>query len=216
MAISASMVKELREKTGAGMMDCKKALVETDGDFEKAVEYLQKKSLAAVGKRADRVAAEGQVGAYIHTGGRIGALVEINCETDFVAIGESFQQLVRDVAMHVAAARPEYLDASEVPADLIERQREIFLAQLEDSGKPANILGRIVDGKIKKWLSEVCLLEQAFVKEPDKTVGQYVTEVAATTKENIRVRRFTCFVLGEGIEKKESDFAAEVAAAAGV
>lgn len=213
MAISAKDVAALRKQTGAGMMDCKKALVECDGDMAKAAEYLQKKNLAAVSKRAGRVAAEGRVGAYIH-GGRIGVLVEINSETDFVGQGEQMGALVKDIAMHVAAANPTYLDDSEIPAEVVAKQQEIFLAQLADSGKPEHILGRIIEGKIKKWKTEVCLLEQPFVKDTDKTVRQHVTEVASVIKENIKVRRFVRFELGEGIEKKQDDFAAEVAAAA--
>lgn len=216
MEISAKVVKALREKTGAGMMDCKKALAESNGDFDLAIEYLQKKSLAAVGKRADKVAAEGQVGAYIHTGGRIGVLVEINSETDFVGRSEQFQALVKDIAMQIAAANPQYLDDSQIPADVVAKQREIYLAQLADSGKPANMLDRIVDGKIAKWKKEVCLVDQPFVKNPDQSISQYIAEVASTIKENIRVRRFVRFELGEGIERHETDFAAEVAAAAQV
>ena len=212
MAISAKQVSELRKSTGAGMMDCKKALLECDGDMGKAAEYLQKKNLAAVAKRSGRVAAEGSVGAYIH-GGRIGVLVEVNSETDFVGRGEAFQSLVRDVAMHIAAANPAYLDDSEIPEATVAKQKEIFLAQMEDMNKPANILERIVEGKLAKWKQEICLLDQPFVKDPDKTVGKYVKETAAVIKENISIRRFVRFELGEGIEKKTDDFAAEVAAA---
>jgi elongation factor Ts len=212
MAISAKQVSELRRKTGAGMMDCKKALVESEGDIGKAEEYLQKKSLAAVGKRSGRVAAEGLVGSYVH-GGRIGVLVEINCETDFVARNEDFQALVKDVAMHIAASSPEYVRASEIPESLIEKKREIFLAQMADSGKPEHILGKIIDGKIRKWKAEVCLEDQAFVKDTDRSVGQVVMDVAGTIKEKIQIRRFSRIELGQGIEKVEADFAAEVAAA---
>ena len=212
MAISAKDVGALRKQTGAGMMDCKKALVEAEGDMALAADILAKKNLAAAGKRDDKVAAEGAVGSYIH-GGRIGVLVEINCETDFVGRSDQFQALLKDVAMHVAAASPTYLDDSEIPEAIVAKQAEIFLAQQADSGKPEHILGRIVDGKVKKWKSEVCLLDQPFVKDPDKTVRQHVTEVAATIKEKIQVRRFVRFELGEGIERKKDDFAAEVAAA---
>lgn len=212
MAITATQVKALREKTGAGMMDCKKALAETDGDMDAAVEYLQKKNLASASKRAHKVAAEGQVGSYIHQG-RIGVLVEINCETDFVGRSEPFDDLVKNVAMHIAAANPLYVDESEIPDALVAKQREIFLAQMEDQGKPAHILDRIVDGKIAKWKKEVCLLDQPFIKDTDKTVGQFVIESAANMKENVKVRRFARFELGEGIEKETTDFAAEVAAA---
>ena len=193
-------------------MDCKKALVESDGDITKAKEYLQKKSLAAIGKRAGRVAAEGIVSSYVHNG-RIGVLVELNSETDFVARNEDFVQLGKDVALHIAASNPEYVDASEIPAEYAAKQKEIFLAQMEDQGKPEHILERIVEGKLKKWQSEICLLDQAFVKDTDKTIGQLVVDVAAVVKENIKIRRFVRFELGEGIEKEEVDFAAEVAAA---
>ncbi len=212
MAISAKLVKALRDKTGAGMMDCKKALKATDGDMDKAVEYLQKKSLASASKRANKVAAEGAVGSYIH-GGRIGVLVEINCETDFVGRSDGFGEIVKNVAMHIAASNPEYVSDAEIPAELVAKQREIFLAQMENQNKPEHILGRIVDGKIAKWKKGICLLDQPYVKDPDKSVGQYVIEAAATIKEKVAVRRFVRFELGEGIEKEETDFAAEVAAA---
>ncbi|MGC6416493.1 MAG: translation elongation factor Ts [Bradymonadia bacterium] len=212
MSISAKDVAALRRETGAGMMDCKKALVESDGDIAKAKEYLQKKSLAAIGKRAGRIAAEGVVSSYVHNG-RIGVLVELNSETDFVARNEDFVQLGKDVALHIAASNPEYVDASEIPAEYAAKQKEIFLAQMEDQGKPEHILERIVEGKLKKWQSEICLLDQAFVKDTDKTIGQLVVDVAAVVKENIKIRRFVRFELGEGIEKEEVDFAAEVAAA---
>ena len=213
MAISAKDVGALRKQTGAGMMDCKKALVEADGDMAEAADILAKKNLAAAGNRADKIAAEGAVGSYVHSG-RIGVLVEINSETDFVGRSEQFQALLKDVAMHIAASSPTYLDDSEIPEAVVAKQAEIFLAQQADSGKPEHILGRIVEGKVKKWKSEVCLLDQAFVKDTDKTVRQHVTAVAATIKEKISVRRFVRFELGEGIEKKQEDFAAEVAAAA--
>ncbi|MCB9537791.1 MAG: translation elongation factor Ts [Myxococcales bacterium] len=214
MAISAKQVAELRRMTGAGMMDCKKALSENDGDMDKAVEYLQKKNLAAVAKRAGRVAAEGAIGAYVH-GGRIGVLVEINSETDFVARNEDFQALLKDVSMHIAATNPRFLDDTEIPESIVEKQREIFLAQMADSGKPEAIMGKIIDGKLAKWKKEICLVDQPFVKDTDKTVGQHVTDVASRIKENIKIRRFVRFEVGEGIEKEETDFAAEVAAAAG-
>lgn len=214
MSISAKQVAELRRTSGAGMMDCKKALVATEGDIAKALEYLQKKSLASAKKRADKIAAEGAVVSYIHSG-RIGVLIEVNCETDFVGMGEVFQSMARDVAMHIAAMNPTYLDDSEIPADLVASQRDIFLGQMVDSGKPEHILGRIIEGKLAKWKKEICLLDQKFVKDNDKTVGEYVTSVAAQIKENIKVRRFVRFELGEGIEKKVEDFAAEVAAAIG-
>jgi elongation factor Ts len=215
MAITAQMVNDLRTRTGAGMMDCKKALVEADGNMDKAIEVLQKKSLASAAKRADKVAAEGQVMAYVH-GGRIGVLVEINSETDFVGRSDELTELAKNVAMHIAAANPTYLDASQIPEALVAKQREIFEAQMADSGKPAAIMGKILDGKIAKWKGEICLVDQAYVKDPDKTVGGYVTEVASRIKENIKIRRFVRFELGEGIERQTTDFAAEVAAQAGV
>jgi elongation factor Ts len=213
MAITATLVKELREKTGAGMMDCKKALVECDGDMTKAVEYLQKKSLAAVEKRAGKVAAEGAVYSYIHDG-RVGAMVEINCETDFVARGDDFQEMLKNVAMHIAASNPLYLDPSEIPAEVTAKQVEIYTAQLLAEGKPEAMIEKIMTGKLNKWHKDVCLLNQDYVKDDKLSVDQYVKEVASGIKENIRVRRFVRFELGEGIEKKEEDFAAEVAAAA--
>jgi elongation factor Ts len=213
MAITAAIVKELREKTGAGMMDCKKALVECDGDMTKAVEYLQKKSLAAVEKRAGKIAAEGAVYSYIHDG-RVGAMVEINCETDFVARGDDFQEMLKNVAMHIAASNPLYLDPSEIPAEVTAKQVEIYTAQLLAEGKPEAMIEKIMTGKLNKWHKDVCLLNQDYVKDDKLSVDQYVKEVASGIKENIRVRRFVRFELGEGIEKKEEDFAAEVAAAA--
>ncbi|MCB9525039.1 MAG: translation elongation factor Ts [Myxococcales bacterium] len=213
MAISAKDVAALRQQTGAGMMDCKKALVECDGDMEKALEWLQKKSLASVGKRADKVAAEGAVGSYVH-GGRIGVLVEINSETDFVARNDDFQQLLKDVCMHVAAANPTYVRDDEIGEAEVEKNREIFAEQMKNEGKPDHILARIVDGKIAKWKKDICLVDQPFVKNPDVTVGQYVDEVAGRIREKITIRRFVRFEVGEGIEKKVDDFAAEVAAAA--
>ena len=215
MSISAAQVKELRGMTGAGMMDCRKALMENEGNIEKALEYLQKKSLAAASKKADRIAAEGAVGSYIHMGGRIGVICEINCETDFVAKTEQFQTFMRDVCMHIAAMNPAYLDSSEIPEDAIAKQRTLFAEMMKESGKPENIIEKIVDGKIKKWFSEVCLMDQGFVKDPDNTISQLVTQMVASIGENMKIRRFVRFELGEGLEKKNEDFAAEVAAAAG-
>jgi elongation factor Ts len=215
MSISAKTIAELRSKTGAGIMDCKKALKETDGDMDKAIEYLQKKSLAAVGKRAGKIAAEGGIGSYVH-GGRIGVIVEINCETDFVARGEQFQALLKDISMHIASMNPTYLNSDEISADEIAKQREIFGARLLEQGKPEAMIAKIVDGQLNKWFSEVCLLDQGFFKEDKKSVRDHVTEVAATIKENIQIRRFSRFELGEGIEREEADFAAEVAATAGL
>ena len=215
MEITAQMVKQLRERTGAGMLDCKNALNETKGNLESAVDYLRKKGLAAAAKKAGRVTAEGAVGSYIHAGGKIGVLVEINCETDFVARTEQFQDLVRDIAMHIAAAEPRAVRREEVTEADLERERTIFRDQALASGKPANIVDKIVDGKIEKYFSEFVLLEQPFVKNPDITVGQLVSETVAKIGENIQVRRFSRFKLGEGIEKRQDDFAAEVMAQAG-
>ncbi|NLY55542.1 MAG: translation elongation factor Ts [Firmicutes bacterium] len=210
MAITAALVKELRERTGAGMMDCKTALVETGGDLEKAVEYLREKGLAKAAKKAGRIAAEGLVDSYIHLGGRIGVLVEVNCETDFVAKTDDFKALVKDIAMHIAAAKPEYVSREDVPESVIERERQIYRQQMLNEGKPEKIVDKIVDGKIDKFYEEVCLLEQPFVKDPDKTVGQLLTEKISQIGENIVVRRFVRYERGEGIEKKQTDFADEV------
>ncbi|MBZ0088984.1 MAG: translation elongation factor Ts [Thermoanaerobaculia bacterium] len=213
MQVTAQMVKELRERTGAGMMDCKAALTETGGDMEKAVDTLRKKGLAAAAKKAGRVAADGVVGSYIHAGGKIGVLVEVNCETDFVARTDGFQELVKDIAMHIAAADPRFVRREEVSADVLERERAIYADQAAASGKPAAVVAKIVEGKLEKFYAEACLLEQPFVKNPDISVGQMVTDAVAKIGENIQVRRFARFKLGEGIEKRGSDFAAEVAAA---
>jgi len=215
MSISAGLVKDLRNRTGAGILDCRKALVETDGDMGKAVEYLQKKSLAAASKKAGRIAAEGAVGSYVHMGGRIGVLCEINCETDFVAKTEEFQKFMQDVCMHIAAMNPSYLTSDEIPADEIANQRRLFSEMMKESGKPENIIEKIVDGKIKKWFGEICLMDQTFVKDNDVTVAELLTKMIAKIGENMKIRRFVRFGLGEGLEKKVEDFAAEVAAAAG-
>jgi elongation factor Ts len=213
--VTAQMVKELRERTGAGMMDCKNALNECKGDMETAVDTLRKKGLAAAAKKAGRITAEGAVASYIHAGGKIGVLVEINCETDFVARTDQFQELVRDIAMHIAAAEPRVVRREEVTSDLLEREQAIFRDQALASGKPANVVEKIVAGKIEKYYSEFVLLEQPFVKNPDQTVAQLISEKVAKIGENIQVRRFARFKLGEGIEKRQDDFAAEVAAQAG-
>ncbi len=215
MSITAAQVNELRKATGAGLMDCKRALQETGGDQEKAIDYLRKKGLAAASKKASRIASEGIVGSYIHAGGKIGVLVEVNCETDFVAKNENFQAFVKDIAMHIAAASPQFVRREEVNAELVEHEKEIYRAKAKESGKPDNIVEKIVDGQVNKFYAEVCLLEQSFVKDPDKTVQTYLNETIASIGENMSIRRFTRFVLGEGLAKKESDFAAEVAAAAG-
>jgi elongation factor Ts len=215
VSVTAAQVSELRKVTGAGLMDCKKALAETGGDHEKAVDYLRKKGLAAASKKSGRAATEGIVGSYIHAGGKIGVLVEVNCETDFVAKNENFQAFVKDVAMHIAAAGPLYVRREEVPEELIEREKEIYRAKARETGKPENIIEKIIEGQVNKFFADICLMEQAFVKDPDKSIQTVVNETIATIGENISIRRFTRFVLGEGLAKKESDFAAEVAAAAG-
>lgn len=214
MEITAQMVKELRERTGAGMMDCKSALNETQGNMENAVDFLRKKGLAAAAKKAGRVTAEGAVASYIHAGGKIGVLVEINCETDFVARTDRFQELVRDIAMHIAAAEPRCVRREEVTEADIEREKAIFRDQALASGKPPAVIEKIIAGKIEKYYSEYVLLEQPFVKNPDQTVAQLVAEAVAKIGENIQIRRFARFKLGEGIEKRKDDFAAEVLAQA--
>lgn len=213
MSISASLVKELRERTGAGMMDCKKALSETGGDIEKASDYLREKGLAAAAKKSGRIAAEGLVEAYIHGAGRIGVLVEVNCETDFVAKTEEFKALVRDVAMQIAATKPEFVRREEVPAEAVEKEREILRAQALNEGKPEKIVDKMVEGRIEKYYKEVCLLEQPFIKDPDVTVKQLLTDKIAKIGENINIRRFTRYELGEGMQKKQADLVAEVEAA---
>jgi elongation factor Ts len=199
MEISANQVKELREKTNAGMMDCKKALVEAQGDFAKAEEWLRQKGLAAAAKKSSRLATEGAVGSYVHMGGKIGVLVEINCETDFVARNELFQAFVKDVAMHVAAANPLYLRRELVPDAVIEKEKEIYRAQLKESGKPEKVWEKIVEGKLDRYFKDTCLLDQGFVKEPEKSVQQLATELVAKLGENIQIRRFVRYQLGEGL-----------------
>lgn len=211
--ISAQMVKELRETTGAGMMDCKKALVETNGDMEKAVDYLREKGLAAAAKKSGRVAAEGVVESYIHGAGKIGVMIEVNCETDFVAKTPEFHSFVRDLAMQVAAANPQYLSRTEVPAAIIEHEREILRAQALNEGKPEKIVDKMVDGRVEKFYKDNCLLEQTFIKDPDKSVTDVVNAQISKIGENIVVRRFVRYQMGEGLEKKVADFAAEVAEA---
>jgi elongation factor Ts len=215
MTITANQVKELRERTGAGMMDCKKALEEAGGDMDRAIEVLRKRGLAAAAKKAGRVAAEGAVGSYIHAGGRIGVLVEVNCETDFVARTDDFQDLVRDIAMHIAAAEPRFVSRDEVTDEVLETERRIYREQALEQGKPEAMVDRIVEGKLGKFYGEAVLLEQPFVKDPDKTVQELLVEKIAKIGENIQVRRFSRFRLGEGIEKRQDDFAAEVAAQSG-
>ena len=199
--VSAAQVRELRDKTGAGMMDCKKALAESAGDLEKAVVYLREKGLAAAAKRSARAASEGQVGSYIHAGGKIGVLVEVNCETDFVARTPQFQNLVKDLAMQVAAANPRFVRREDVAPEVIDAERSIYRVQASESGKPAPVIEKIIDGKVEKFFADVCLVEQPFIKEPQRTVGQLVTDAIAQLGENIVVRRFARFQLGEMTEK---------------
>ena len=217
--ITAAAVKALREKSGAGMIDVKNALVEANGDEAAAMEILRKKGVATAGKKAGRVTAEGAVGSYIHMGGKVGVIVEINCESDFVARGEEFQQLVKDVAMHVAAADPRYTNRDEVPADVLDKEREITREQLKNdpknANKPEDVLNKIIEGRLNKFYEEAVLVDQPFVKDPSKTIGELVTEKIASIKENITIRRFARYKMGEGIEKKQDDFAAEVASMVG-
>lgn len=214
MAVNASAVKELREKTGAGMLDCKKALEEANGDLTKAAELLREKGLAAAAKKSDRIATEGVVESYIHAGGRIGVLVEINCETDFVAKTDNFKDFARDVAMQIAATAPKYVRREEVSQDEIEKEKEILKAQALNEGKPEKIVEKMVEGRIGKYYEEYCLMEQSFIKDPDKTIETLLKEKIATIGENISIRRFARFELGEGLEKKEDNFVEEVMAQA--
>ena len=213
--VTAAMVKELRERTQAGMMDCKKALVESNGNMDAAVEYLREKGLAAANKKSGRIAAEGAVDSYIHMGGKIGVLVEINCETDFVGKTDTFKSLCHDVAMHIAAAAPEYVSKDEIPAARIEEERRIAREQVmndeKNSKKPEAIIEKIVEGRIEKFCKEICLLDQPFVKNPDITIQQLLQEATLATGEKTTIRRFVRYQLGEGIEKKQSDLAAEIA-----
>ncbi len=203
MEISANAVKELREKTGAGMMDCKNALTENNGDFEKAVEFLRKKGLSAAAKKSSRTASEGSVASYIHSNGKIGVLLEVNCETDFVARNEQFQTFVKDLAMHIAAANPKYVRPDEVDSNDIAKEKEIFLAQMnqdpKNANKPANVMEKIIEGKVQKYVDEVCLVKQPFVKNPDKTVEALLTDMIAKTGENIVIKRFVRYQLGESV-----------------
>jgi elongation factor Ts len=201
MEVTASLVKELREKTGAGMMDCKKALAETAGDLPKAVDYLRQKGLAAAARKADRVATDGAIGAYVHAGGKLGVLVEINCQTDFVARTAEFQSLLKDIAMQVAATNPRCVRREEISAEDFEREKVIYRQQALESGKPEKVVEMIVQGKMDKFYAEVCLLDQAFVKDPDKTVSDVIADAIARLGENIQVRRFARYHLGEGVSK---------------
>ena len=208
--ITAEMVKQLRERTGAGMMDCKKALSETNGDMEKAIEFLREKGLAAAAKKSGRIASEGLVESYIHGNGRIGVLVEVNIETDFAAKNEEFKSFVKDIAMQIAASKPEYVRIDEVPADIVEKEKEILKVQALNEGKPEKVVEKMVEGRIAKFYKEICLLEQPWIKDPDKTIQQLLTEKIATIGENINIRRFVRFERGEGLQKKEENFADEV------
>ncbi|MBL8620746.1 MAG: translation elongation factor Ts [Myxococcales bacterium] len=214
--VTATMIKDLRERTGAGMADCKKALVECDGDMEKSIDFLRAKGLAKAAKKAGREATEGAVVSYIHGGGRIGVLVEINCETDFVARNEDFVGFTKDVAMQIAAMGPQFVRREEVAEDVVARERAVLVAKAVESGKPEAIAQKMVEGQLSKWLKDICLLDQPFVKNPDKTIEQLQQELIAKIGENIKIRRFARFELGEGLEKKKDDFATEVAKAAGM
>ena len=209
MTITAEMVRALREKTGAGMMECKKALTEAGGDEEQAVEILRKSGLASAKKREGRIAAEGIVGSYIHMGGKVGVLVEVNCETDFVARTEDFQKFVKDIAMHICASEPLYVHKEDIPADVIEKEREIARGQAQadpkNANKPANIIEKMVEGRLEKFYTESVLLEQPFVKDQAITIGELVTQLTAKTGEKVSIRRFTRYKMGEGLEKRQDD-----------
>jgi len=217
--VSAAAVKALREKTGAGMMDCKKALIEADGNEERANEILRERGLASAKKKEGRVASEGVVGSYIHMGGKVGVLVEVNCETDFVARGEEFQQLVKDIAMHIAAAEPRYVSRDEVTSEVLDKEREIARKQAQNdpknANKPEQVIDKIVEGRLNKFYEEFVLLDQPFIKEASQTVGEMVTEKVAKTGEKITIRRFTRYKMGEGLSKRDDDFQDEVAKLAG-
>ena len=203
-------IVKLRKRTNAGMMDCKNALTETDGDLDKATEWLREKGIAKAAKKTDRIAAEGLVYSYIHMGGKIGVLVEINCETDFVSRSESFVSLCKDIALHIAAAKPLYVNQTEVPTDVLNHEKEILRAQALNEGKPAAIVDKMIDGRVKKFYEEVCLLDQPFVKDPSKTILDIVNEAVLTIGEKISIRRFTRYEMGEGLEKRNDNFADEV------
>lgn len=212
MAFTVKDVQELRARTSAGMMDCKRALEATDGDIEKAIEWLREKGMASAAKKAGRIASEGIVDSYIHLGGKIGVLLEVNCETDFVAQNDSFKSFVHDIALHIAAARPTYISTDEVPAAEVEKEKEILRIQAlnEDKPKPAAIIEKMIEGRIQKFYKEVCLLEQDFVKDPEKTIGQYVKEVTGNIGEKISIRRFVRYEMGEGLAKRNENFADEI------
>ena len=211
MAVTAALVKQLREMTGAGMMDCRKALAETDGDVDKAADFLQKKGQAGAHKKAGRIASEGIVESYIHAGGKVGVLVEVNCESDFVARNEQFQELAHDLCLHIAAMSPRYLAPEDVPADELAKQQGIFADRAREEGKPEKIVDKIAEGRIRKWYSEICLLQQAFVKDADKTIETLVKEHIAALGENMKIRRFVRYQMGEGLEKKEHNLLKDLA-----
>ena len=204
-------IMKLREQTGVGIMKCKEALIETDGDFEKAVAYLREKGMASAEKRASKIASQGVVDSYIHMGGKVGVLVEVNCETDFVARGEKFKEFVHDVAMQIAATKPLYVRSCEVPTEELEKEKEILRAQALNEGKPEKIVDRMVEGRVKKYYEEFCLLDQKFVKDPSKTIEEYLKETISVIGEKIDIRRFVRYEMGEGLEKKEENFAQEIA-----
>ena len=208
---TAQDVSKLRQTTGAGMMDCKKALTETNGNFDEAIKYLREKGIAAAAKKADRIAAEGAVGSYIHMGGKIGVLVEVNCETDFVAKSDAFQNLVKDIAMQIAAAKPLYVTEAEVPASALEAEKEILKAQALNEGKPAAVVEKMVEGRIKKYYKDVCLMDQEFVKDSSKTISEVVNEAILAIGEKISIRRFVRYEMGGGLEKRVDNLAEEVA-----
>lgn len=212
MEVTSAMIRELRERTGAGMLDCKNALTEKDGDVEKAIELLREKGLAAAAKKAGRIAAEGLCESYIHGGGRIGVLLEINCETDFVAKTDEYKTLAKDICMQIAASRPEYVRREDVPESVLEKEKEIFTAQALNEGKPANVVEKMIAGRIEKYYKEICLLEQPFIKNTDITIKDLLVEQIAKIGENINVRRFARYELGEGLEKRQENFAEEVMA----
>ena len=214
--ISAKDIKKLRVQTGAGMLDCKKALIEAEGDFEAAVDWLRQKGLAAAAKKSGRIASEGAVGAYIHAGGKIGVMVEVNAETDFVARTDEFKTLVRDTAMHIAASSPQWVSVDDVPKADLERERQVQRARVIDEGKPAQIADRIVDGRMRKYFEDIVLLEQVWFRDDSLKVKEVLSQAVGTIGENIKVRRFTRYVMGEGLEKRSDDFASEVAAQAGL
>ena len=214
--MSATLVKDLRERTGAGIKDCVSALAANNNDVDKAIDWLRTKGITNAAKKSGRAAAEGLVEAYIHAGGKIGVILEVNCETDFVALNQSFKDLVRGIAMHIAAASPEYVRREEVPAEAVERERKVQLERVMAEGKPEAIAAKIVDGRMSKFYEEVCLLDQKYIKDDSKTVDQVVKELIASIGENILVRRFVRYTRGEGLQKRADDFAAEVAAQAGV